>query len=110
MPDLTSPAPWRISAGYIADATGTKAVARFVPPDVSVIKWAGSPADDVTISNGMLLCAAPLLRDALVAVLPYAIAAIGRERSSWPVDSVILQAEAALRSATYLPFGPEVKS
>ncbi len=105
MPDLTSPAPWRISAGYIADATGTKAVARYVPPDDPVVVWAGSPADDVTISNGMLLCAAPLLRDALVRWLAY----WDSQTRSEPGNDIAEATRAALRAATYLPFGPEDK-
>jgi hypothetical protein len=105
MPDLTSPAPWRISAGYIADATGTKAVARFVPEADPVVVWAGSPADDVTISNGMLLAAAPLLRDALLRWVEY----WDSQTRSEPGNDIAAASRAALRAATYLPFGPEGK-
>jgi hypothetical protein len=105
MPDLTSPAPWSISGGYIADATGTKAVARFVPDGRQVVVWAGSPADDVTISNGMLLAAAPLLRDALVRWVAY----WDSQTRSEPGNDIQAASLAALRAATYLPFGPEAK-
>jgi hypothetical protein len=105
MPDLTSPAPWRLAGGYIADATGTKAVARWIPPDDSVVVWAGSPADDVTISNGMLLAAAPLLRDALLRWVAY----WDSQTRSEPGNDIQAASRAALRAATYLPFGPEVK-
>lgn len=51
-------------------------------------------------ANARLIAAAPDLLEALIDVLPYAQAAIGRTESAWPSDSVILKARAAIEKAT----------
>lgn len=108
-----SPGPWAVAGGYIADATGTRAVARFVPPEDSVVVWAGETADHLTLANGRLLAAAP----DLLAVAKQAVAAFrhlsisastkeGREefgRLEANARAVVAKIHSPLTDASHLP-------
>lgn len=61
------------------------------------------PLSEHDIANGAAILALPELIQAVRDLLPYATACIGRSRASWPTDSVILQAEAALAKAGLKP-------
>jgi hypothetical protein len=80
---------------------------RISSPSRGIVAWVtrhvGKQTNSEIEANARLIAAAPELYEALQNVLPYAQACIGLPECSWPADSVILQARAALAKARGKP-------